>query len=47
MQKYIKYLPKLISPIMFIFSYLIYFIPRNKRSWVFGSGVGMNFSDNA
>ena len=46
-KKYIKYLPKILSPLMFIIYYLVYFIPRNKKNWVFGSGVGLNFSDNA
>ena len=45
--KSIKYLPKLISPLMFLIYCLVYFLPRNRRSWVFGSGVGVNFSDNA
>jgi len=45
--KSIKYLPKLISPLMFLIYCLVYFVPRNKKNWVFGSGVGMNFSDNA
>ena len=45
--KSIKYLPKLINLLMFPISCLIYIVPRNKRNWVFGSGTGMNFSDNA
>ena len=32
---------------MFLIYCLVYFLPRNRRSWVFGSGVGVNFSDNA
>jgi len=32
---------------MFPISCLVYIVPRNKRNWVFGSGTGMNFSDNA
>ena len=32
---------------MFPISCLVYIMPRNKRNWVFGSGTGMNFSDNA
>ena len=47
MKRYFKYLPKLFSPIMFIFYCFVYFIPRSKKHWVFGSGIGMNFSDNA
>ena len=47
MKKYIKYLPKLASPLMFVIYLLVYFFPRNKNIWVFGSGIGMNFSDNA
>ena len=47
MTKYIKYLPKILSPLMFIIYCLVYFMPRNKKNWVFGSGVGLNFSDNA
>jgi len=46
-KKYIKYLPKVISPFLFLIYCLVYFMPRNKKNWVFGSGVGMNFSDNA
>jgi len=46
-KKYIRYLPKLFKPFLFIIYSLIYFVPRNKKNWVFGSGVGMNFSDNA
>ena len=46
-KKYIKYLPKVISPFLFLIYCLVYFLPRNKKNWVFGSGVGMNFSDNA
>jgi CDP-glycerol glycerophosphotransferase (TagB/SpsB family) len=45
--KSIKYLPKLINLLMFPISCLLYIVPRNKRNWVFGSGTGMNFSDNA
>ena len=45
--KSIKYLPKLINFLMFPISCLVYIVPRNKRNWVFGSGTGMNFSDNA
>ena len=45
--KSIKYIPKLINLLMFPISCLVYIIPRNKRNWVFGSGTGMNFSDNA
>jgi CDP-glycerol glycerophosphotransferase (TagB/SpsB family) len=45
--KSIKYLPKLINLLMFPISCLVYIVPRNKRNWVFGSGTGMNFSDNA
>ena len=45
--KSIKYLPKLINFLMFPISCLVYIMPRNKRNWVFGSGTGMNFSDNA
>jgi len=46
-KKYIKYLPIVISPFLFLFFWLVYLFPRNKRNWVFGSGVGINFSDNA
>ena len=46
-KKYIKYLPKVINPFLFLIYCLVYFFPRNKKNWVFGSGVGMNFSDNA
>jgi len=46
-KKYIKYLPKVLSPFLFLIYCLVYFFPRNKKNWVFGSGVGMNFSDNA
>jgi len=45
--KSIKYLPKIVSPLWFIVYCILYFIPRNKKNWIFGSGVGMNFSDNA
>jgi len=45
--KSIKYLPKLISPLMFLIYCLVYLLPRNRRNWVFGSGIGINFSDNA
>tara|TARA_B110000879_G_scaffold172607_1_gene224243 strand:+ start:3166 stop:4401 length:1236 start_codon:yes stop_codon:yes gene_type:complete len=45
--KSIKYLPKIVSPLWFIIYCILYFIPRNKKNWIFGSGVGMNFSDNA
>jgi len=47
MRRYIKYLPKIINPFLYILYFLVYFIPRKKTKWVFGSGVGMNFSDNA
>ena len=47
MKKYIKYLPKLASPILFLIYCFVYFLPRTKKIWVFGSGIGMNFSDNA
>ena len=46
-KKYIKYLPIVISPFLFLFFWLVHLFPRNKRNWVFGSGVGINFSDNA
>ncbi len=46
-KKYIKYLPKCFSPFLFLIYCLVYFVPRNKKRWAFGSGVGMNFSDNA
>ena len=46
-KKYIKYLPKVLSPFLFLIYCLVYFFPRSKKNWVFGSGVGMNFSDNA
>ena len=45
--KSIKYLPKLINLLMFPISCLLYVIPRKKKNWIFGSGVGMNFSDNS
>ena len=45
--KSIKYLPKLISPLMLIIYYLLHLIPRNKKNWIFGSGVGISFNDNA
>jgi len=45
--KSIKYLPKLINILMFPISLIIYIIPRKKSNWVFWSGVGMSFSDNA
>ena len=45
--KSIKYLPKAISLLMFPISWLLQLIPRKKQNWIFGSGVGMNFSDNA
>ena len=47
MRRYIKYLPKIINPFLYVFYFLVYFIPRSKTRWVFGSGVGINFSDNA
>ena len=47
MKKYFKYLPKIASPLMFVIYILVYFLPRNRNIWVFGSGIGMNFSDNA
>ena len=37
----------LINPSCFFIYYLIYLFPRDNKKWVFGSGVGMNFSDNA
>ena len=45
--KSIKYLPKAISLLMFPISWLLFLIPRKKQNWIFGSGVGINFSDNA
>ena len=45
--KSIKYLPKLTSLLIFPIYCLLYLMPRNKKNWVFGSGVGMSFSDNA
>ena len=45
--KSIKFLPKLISPLMFLIYCMLHFLPRNKKNWIFGSGVGMHFSDNA
>ena len=45
--KSIKYLPKAISLLMFPISCLLQLIPRKKQNWIFGSGVGINFSDNA
>ena len=45
--KSIKYLPKLISLLIFPIYCLLHLMPRNKRNWIFGSGVGMSFSDNA
>jgi len=45
--KSIKYLPKAISLLMFPISWLLQLIPRKKQNWIFGSGVGINFSDNA
>ena len=47
MKRYIKYLPKLASPLLFVIYCFAYFFPRNQKIWVFGSGVGLNFSDNA
>ena len=46
-KKYIKYLPKTLNVLMFLIYLVVSIFPRNKKSWVFGSGVGMNFSDNA
>ena len=43
----IKYLPRLISSLMFLIYYLLHLMPRNKRNWIFGSGIGISFSDNA
>jgi len=45
--KSIKYLTKLISLLIFPIYCLLHLMPRNKRNWIFGSGVGMSFSDNA
>jgi CDP-glycerol glycerophosphotransferase (TagB/SpsB family) len=45
--KSIKYLPKLVSLLIFPIYCLLHLMPRNKRNWIFGSGVGMSFSDNA
>ena len=45
--KSIKYLPKLISLLIFPIYCLLHLMPRNKKNWIFGSGVGMSFSDNA
>ena len=45
--KSIKYIPKLISLLIFPIYCLLHLMPRNKRNWIFGSGVGMSFSDNA
>ena len=47
MRRYIKYFPKIINPFLYILYLLVYFIPRRKNRWVFGSGIGINFSDNA
>ena len=46
-KKYIKHLPKILNPVLFFLYLFVYFFPRDKKNWVFGSGVGMNFSDNA
>ena len=46
-KKYVKYLPKILNPVLFFLYLFVYFFPRDKKNWVFGSGVGMNFSDNA
>jgi CDP-glycerol glycerophosphotransferase (TagB/SpsB family) len=45
--KSIKYLPKLTSLLIFPIYCLLHLMPRNKKNWIFGSGVGMSFSDNA
>ena len=45
--KSIKYLPKIISLLILPIYCLLNLMPRNKRNWIFGSGVGMSFSDNA
>ena len=45
--KNIKYLPRLINILMLPISIIIHLNPRKKSCWVFGSGVGMSFSDNA
>lgn len=47
MKKYLQHIPKGLNPIWFFLSLIIRLIPRDKKKWVFGSGVGMNFSDNA
>ena len=46
-KRYIKHLPKIFRPIMTLSYLLFWFFPRKKERWVFGSGVGNNFSDNA
>ena len=45
--KNIKYIPRLINILMLPISIILYLLPRKKTSWVFGSGVGMSFNDNA
>ena len=46
-KKYIKHLPKILNPVLFLLYLFVYFFPRDKKNWVFGSGVGSSFSDNA
>jgi len=36
-----------IKPILFIFYYCLYLFPRTDKIWLFGSGSGHSFSDNA
>ena len=36
-----------IKPILFILYYFLYLVPRTNKIWLFGSGSGHSFSDNA
>ena len=36
-----------IKPFLFLIYYTLYFVPRTNKIWLFGSGSGHSFSDNA
>jgi CDP-glycerol glycerophosphotransferase (TagB/SpsB family) len=46
MKKY-KMIQIVIKPFLFLIYYTFYFVPRTNKIWLFGSGSGHSFSDNA
>jgi CDP-glycerol glycerophosphotransferase (TagB/SpsB family) len=46
MKKY-KMIQIVIKPFLFLIYYTLYFVPRTNKIWLFGSGSGHSFSDNA